>query len=62
LVADMWQSRSTKRSAIKPIFCDIESWSLDFIYFSLDHVNHVTNLEAHACAKEPSQVFTRILG
>jgi hypothetical protein len=35
-----------------PIFCDIESSSLDFISFSLDHVNPEVNLVAHACAKE----------
>jgi hypothetical protein len=57
LVADMWQSRSTNRSEIKPILCDIESRSLDFFSFLLDHVNHVANLVAHACAKETSSGF-----
>jgi hypothetical protein len=57
LVADIWQSRSTKRSSIKPIFNDIESRSLDFISFSLDHVNHEANLVAHACAKEAFSGF-----
>jgi hypothetical protein len=57
LVADIWQSRSTKRSATKPIFCDIESKSLDFISLSLDYVNHEANLLAHACAKEAFSGF-----
>jgi hypothetical protein len=52
LVVDIWQSRSTKRLAIKPIFHDIESRSMDLISFSLDHVNHELNLVADACAKE----------
>jgi ribonuclease HI len=57
LVADMWQSRSTNMSEIKPILCDIESRSLGFFSFSLDHVNREANLVTHACAKEASSGF-----
>jgi hypothetical protein len=63
----MWQFRSTNRSEIKPILCDIESRSLDFFSFSLAHVYREANLAAHTCAKEASDfkqklwIFARIV-
>jgi hypothetical protein len=53
----MWQSRSTNKSEIKPFLCDLESRSLDFISFSLVHVNHKANLVAHACGKQAFSGF-----
>jgi hypothetical protein len=61
LVAHMWQFRSTNRSEIKPILCDIESRSLDFFSFSLAHVYREVNLPAHTCAKEASSDFKQKL-
>jgi hypothetical protein len=57
----MWQFRSTNRSEIKPILCDIKSRSLDFFSFSLAHVYREANLAAHTCAKEASSDFKQNL-
>jgi hypothetical protein len=57
LVVDLWQSRSTNRSEINPILCDIETRSLYFSSFSIVLVYREANLGGHAYAKEASSIM-----
>jgi hypothetical protein len=53
LVVDLWQSRSTNRSEINPILCDIETRSLYFSSFLIVHVYQEANLGAMHVPKKP---------